>query len=986
MANIHEVMSELDDYNNITTNICYDTLKLQTDLSQQQVSFNILHMNIRSIRKNFDEFIVYLDSIKQCNINLIVLTETWITNNINSYTIQGYDLYYNEAKFNQNDGVVVYVKNNFPYEVKNIFFTEVGIINIKIKVANTILNVINIYRAPSTEEYLFITELENLIKANCKNEVNIIIGDINFDLLDINKQYTLNYINTLQKYGYISYINQITRPDSGTCLDHIFIQNKSNNVTANQLNFQPHILPTSITDHHILFLNINFENSIHKEKSEQQKTYKKINIKKLCNYLETETWEGVINNNNLNVQIMTNNFMSILNKHIENCTTSLKINNNMKKLKPWITLGLITSIKHRDNLKKIYLKTKTEKDLQEFKFYRNYLNKLLKETKNNYYKNQIENAGNNYKKIWKTLNSVANIKNNSENNISLIIADDNEKITDKKQQAEVFNNYFIDIGKKLAANINKPNNYIPKVKLNRNSFYLHPVTESEIKYKINNLKNSSSCGKDGISVQIIKSVQIFIIKPLTYIINRIFDTCIIPTQFKESLVMPIFKQGDKQRTENYRPISLINNLAKIFEKCIKSRLSEFLEKGNLLSDNQYGFRQGRNTEQAIQKLTLNVIKNFNDNKKSIAIFLDLQKAFDTVSHLKLIEKLENIGIRGQQLNLFKNYLTNRQQSVKIDGEVSSAKIIETGVPQGTVLGPILFLIYLNEMFYLNDDYEIISFADDTVLLCSGDNWEKAYEEADKIITSIKQWLDENLLSLNLKKTKYITFAPSRADLPTNAKAITITNCTEKITKVDNIKYLGVIVDQHMNWQEHVNCLNQRIRKTIHKFFVLRNILSIKNLMIVYTCLIESILRYGITSWGFLYKSALQPLQISQNFILKTIFRKDITYPTSQLYKQYNVLDIRGLCLLNAIIYIKKLDDKEYIFHNHSTRGKLAKKLVLPKMNKTVCQRCILYLGYKIYNVVPENLKAIKTINKFKKEIKIYILMNINKLKDLINLH
>lgn len=198
-----------------------------------------------------------------------------------------------------------------------------------------------------------------------------------------------------------------------------------------------------------------------------------------------------------------------------------------------------------------------------------------------------------------------------------------------------------------------------------------------------------------------------LLKPLCHIINLSFTLFKLPLDWKISVVTPVIKTDSRLETTNYRPISLINNFAKIFEKCLKCKIVNLLEKHNILYEKQYGFINGRRTEDAMYDLINNINNNLQENKKSLAVFLDLSKAFDSVSHEILFERLKKIGIRNGPLDLFKNYLSNREQFVKIHETISDPQSIKTGVPQGTVLGSLLFLIYVNDMGYLLDKGKII---------------------------------------------------------------------------------------------------------------------------------------------------------------------------------------------------------------------------------------------------------------------------------------
>jgi len=389
-------------------------------------------------------------------------------------------------------------------------------------------------------------------------------------------------------------------------------------------------------------------------------------------------------------------------------------------------------------------------------------------------------------------------------------------------------------------------------------------------------------------------------------------------------------------------------------------------------------------------LVRNVYNSFEKNKKCLAVFLDLTKAFDMVSHDILYDKLENYGIRGTPLEMFKNYLQNRKQYVRIGNVESSGLVVKRGVPQGTVLGPILFLIYVNELANWVGNGKVISYADDTALLYEGDTWESTTKNAAHGIGAIKKWLDENLLVLNFSKSHFMTFAPTEKTLP-DIKKLTVHNpacstdsndclCSLTITKVDKIKYLGVVIDKHLKWKEHTEYLSKNLRNIVYKFYQLRNILNFSILKMIYNSLVESVLRYCIVVWGGLYDEHLQALDVTQKYIIKVIMKKPKRYPTSLLFTESQLFDIRTLYSYTAIIYVHKHKTMEIIDHRYSTRTREVNQLRRPLYRLTISQRFIDYLGILLYNKVELNIRTIKKLSTFKHKARLFVEQNRNDLK------
>jgi hypothetical protein len=397
-----------------------------------------------------------------------------------------------------------------------------------------------------------------------------------------------------------------------------------------------------------------------------------------------------------------------------------------------------------------------------------------------------------------------------------------------------------------------------------------------------------------------------------------FEQGIFPRDLKTSIIHPIYKSGDKEDINNYRPISVLPVISKIMEKLINRRLLDFLNTFNVLSKNQYGFRTGISTENAISDLTRNITKLLDNQKKALCIFLDLKKAFDTVSIPTLLYKLNKIGIRGNFLSLLTDFLQERSQMVKLDDCTYSNVNISKGygVPQGSVLGPTLFLIYINDLTNLKlNNGCVFSYADDTALLFQGDNWPKVFDVAEIGLSKVMHWLNLNLLSLNMTKTNYMTFSIRDSMQPDNNLKISAHTCNKKnilnrcncykLERVNQTKYLGVILDKNLSWYPQLKVVANRSRKFIWLFKHLRGIADKELVIHIYMSLVQPLLSYCITIWGGTYKTTFINIERAQRLILKIMLRKRRLFSTNSLYQEANVLTVRQIYILQCILNVHK---------------------------------------------------------------------------------
>ena len=614
--------------------------------------------------------------------------------------------------------------------------------------------------------------------------------------------------------------------------------------------------------------------------------------------------------------------------------------------------------------------------LKIYRRYKNFCNNLLKRLKKEFDQSNYEKVKNNIKGTWKFIKKTCNLAKSPQSSQNLLCS-----ANDGYLAVCQANKYFASIGDDLAMKFKNCEDNVPNFSnscksLPRTSMTLYSTSYTEVDNTISSLKNTSATGWDGIPTSIIKLAKHVIIPLIVHIFNLSVASGIFPKAFKKALIHPIYKAGDSTVINNYRPISVLSTVSKIFEKLLNARLVNYLDSNNLISNNQYGFRKGKSTADAVLDLTTSIVKGFDGNQKVIGLFLDLSKAFDTVSIPKLLDRLDRMGIRGVVNNIFLSYLTDRAQCVVIDDIVSTEEIINIGVPQGSVLGPTLFLIYVNELSNLSiPNCKIVSYADDTALLIHGRSWSEARNLVESSLATVHNWLTYNKLTLNLEKTKFVTFAPHNNTLPSSPISIKahIKNCVStsqcnciNLCHTTHIKYLGVWFDETLSWKEHIDVMCKRLRKMVYIFKILRSILGYSSLIGVYYALVQSILSYCIIAWGGIGKTKMLRLERTQRYILKVMLHKPSLFSTAELYREANILSVRKLFILNSILrkhsqtpYNKQLiiskRRSDLVCKTHYSRLALCKQYyeyLAPNMYNKI---------NKIINIYPRCLRACKRI-------------------------
>ena len=469
------------------------------------------------------------------------------------------------------------------------------------------------------------------------------------------------------------------------------------------------------------------------------------------------------------------------------------------------------------------------------------------------------------KKTWSIIKEVLNKKRSSKINDTFKY--NNQTTTDKDIIANKFNEYFVNIGSTLASSIPQGGpsykTYLPPP--NEHTIYLEPTNTDEVTKIITNLSNSAP-GHDEVKLDDIKPVMCNLIQPLTYIVNLSLIQGIFPNELKKAKIIPLYKANDPMLFNNYRPISLLPLFSKLFERIMYNRLIKFINKHKLLYKYQFGFRKDHSTYMALIILIDKITAALDRGDFTVSVLIDFRKAFDTVDHDILLDKLYHYGIRGVAFEWIKSYLSDRQQQVSYNGSTSSYKTMNCGVPQGSILGPLLFIIYINDLSNVSNILTSVLFADDTTLIASDCNLTTLIHRFNTELVNIVHWLNANRLSLNIDKTNFMIFRPKNRN--DNRPDITING--SRINEVEKAKFLGVIIDNKLSWSDHTKYVIQKISKGIGIIIKARKYFTQVTLINLYNTMVLPFISYCIHVWGKAASIHLNKIHILQKKIIRIL--------------------------------------------------------------------------------------------------------------------
>ncbi len=588
----------------------------------------------------------------------------------------------------------------------------------------------------------------------------------------------------------------------------------------------------------------------------------------------------------------------------------------------------------------------------------------------------LETHKNDIRKTWNIMNSIIGRTRNKTSIPSTFIVNGREE-TNELAIANSFCDYFTNIGKQYADKIPDAQHsveYYMKSERNRYSMFLSPVDPVEIEKILKLYKAKKSSGHDGLNMILVKALGKELSIPLSKVINKSLATGQVPEDMKLAKIVPLYKAKSKELFTNYRPISLLPVFSKVLEKVVYKRLYSFLNKHDILYPHQYGFRHKHSTCDALCDFTYNMLQAFENKHASLAVYLDLFKAFDTIDHGILLRKMEHYGIRGIALDWIRSYLNQRKQYLSFKGTNSHVFTMPCGVPQGSVLGPLLFILYSNDIPKSLEHCKAILFADDTTLYLSSPDIRNLYCHMNNDLDNLNDWFKANKLSLNASKTKYMSF-----NMKNGHHLLNLSIGDDFLEKVNETKFLGIIIDDELKWNKHIDYCRKKISSGVYAMNSAKHILSTNHLRILYSSLIQPYLTYGNLLWGNALKKYITPIEIQQKKSIRCMYKTSYNAHTSPLFKEARILKLRDMHILqlsklaynfmhrNLPLPLTRMFKRNIDIHNVNTRQ--VHNLSLPKVIHNIQKRSFVYECPNTWNKLDNTIKLSPTMPTFKRKMK-----------------
>jgi hypothetical protein len=932
-----------------------------------QKGLKIVHVNIQSLINKVDHINLLL---QENNIHVLCITESWLTNDIDDSDIKinGYDI----CRLDRNNGmshggIVCYIKEGISFKQNlNLLNSDIEAMWIEINLPKTKPILIGtVYRPPSSNvEYL---DKLDMIFQECNSMYDdvYILGDFNLDQCKAcNSKKINNVARNSHMKQLISDYTRITNT-SRTKLDLVFVSRPELVVSSGA-----HSL--GLSDHSLIFVVRKHRQIKLPPRTVKSRCYKNFNDANFINAVRNIDWYQINCIDNVNNAL--SKWQALF---TEVCDTHAPFKEKRIKglLPEWVNKDFLKLSKDRDYYYAKAHKTNEQVHWNKAKALRNKVNNLKFNLKKNYCNEAVNNNINNSKNLWKVIKKI--IPNKSSPIPNLVNSIDG--LPSSKDTADAFNTYFTSIGDKLGEKFNT-NNVNVKCPCNHscsechnnsinsthtNKFKFDEITPNFVYNQIRNMSNDKSPGLDQFNVRLLKLAGPYISNSLAYICNLSLSRSDFPDDWKKAKVTPIYKSGNKSDVGNYRPISVLPIVSKIIERAVHDQLYKYISNTDILSSAQSGFRANHSTTTTLLDVQDFILNNMDNGFATGVIFLDLKKAFDTVDHDILLDKLKKYGVDGNELLWFKSYLSKRSQVVNINSSLSEFEHINIGVPQGSILGPLLFIIFVNCLPNAVN-CKTIMYADDTTLLCKAKYPDDLSTDLTSNLNHVANWLEANKLTLNVNKTKVMIFGTTH--ILDRFSNISLSYNNNVIEMVKEFKYLGVKFDSTMSWSSHVDYLANNVSKRIGIIKRVKHFLPHDTLIMLSNALVIPHFDYASPIWSNCSHTLQTKLQILHNRLARTILSADIRTPVNEMmnslqWKKLNerwkhqMLIIVFKCLRNiSPIYLSSQFSFVHNSHTHSTRNHTSNTLTIPKLNSNSGMRTFHARAGHLWNSVPPTIR------------------------------
>ena len=783
------------------------TLNVKKIVDIKKDGFLILNLNINSILSRDGVKLIELNElVKESKPEVIAITETWLTEtNCNEeIELKGYQIIRRDRVDKRGGGVMLYIKAGYNYKELNVSNPALDnpLETLWVEIANfggksTIVGAC--YRPPTARGFVEAL-VEEIDLASDQGKPMILMGDMNIDLSKENKA-TTDYKTAIENYGFTQIIKYPTRVRNGTVstLDHIWLCG---------INCLDSGTIVGFSDHLCTFANIKGDKIKKQDKAKRWcRDYKRYSGGIFAKTLKRKGIHSVVTEDS-NIEQDVGNFENIFTEALDEVAPYKWQKGKAQQKRPWVTSELknIFEEKRRAELRAIH--TGTDRDWDEFYLLRNRSSNLNKKLKTEFYNNKVEKAKRDNKEIWKIAKNIfPNFKKKNSNMF--------EKLSEKEEidTSNKFNHHYLNFVK----NLGLQEEVVEDINCqdNENSLRIKEVGNGEIEKIIMAMDSSKACGIDNIKVKHLKEVITLVSPVISKIVNKSIRYNIFPSRYKESLVVPIIKDPKKSRLDpgNNRPVSLLPVIGKIIERVIQNQLVEYLKSNNLMSNEQHGFRKNHSTVTCLLEMTEDIRDNFDKGKISGIVAIDLSKAFDTIRHKVLLKKLKTLNLANDTITWFKSYLSGRQQRVKINETKSQPGTVEYGVPQGSILGPLLFSLYINDLSQHVGNCKAKIYADDTTIYTGSESESILKENLEEALSGVMQYFSKVGLKMNAEKCQFIIIGNKK-----RIEEITLNINGHILNQSENIKILGIIFDRKLKWDGHIQNITKKCRSLMGILF------------------------------------------------------------------------------------------------------------------------------------------------------------------------